>query len=166
REKAVRVDGPAELQAVYSRVAALHPEILVQEWIPGTADQLMIVGGYVTGNSEPLAYFTARKIIQSPDDFGTGCLVESCDIPELVEPTLRLWRALDHQGMAEVEYKYDLRTGEYKLIEINPRHWDWHQLGRASGVNLSWTAYCHLTGRPMTPTRTPIVRAKWIAEDA
>jgi predicted ATP-grasp superfamily ATP-dependent carboligase len=104
--------------------------------------------------------------VQSPDDFGTGCVVESIAIPELLAPTLRLWRNLAYQGMAEVEYKRDARDGQFKLIEINARHWDWHRLGRASGVNLSWVAYSHLTGKTVVPSRRPIVRMKWIAEDA
>jgi predicted ATP-grasp superfamily ATP-dependent carboligase len=90
--------------------------------------------------------------------------VESVDIPALLEPTARLLRSLGYQGMAEVEYKLDA-AGEYKLIEINPRHWDWHRLGNASGVNLTWTAYCHLTGRPVERWRLPTAPAKWIAED-
>jgi len=80
-----------------------------------------VLGGYVDEHSEPLAYFTARKILQFPDDFGTGCLVQSESLPELVEPTKRLWLALQYEGMAEVEYKHDPRTDEYRLIEINTR---------------------------------------------
>lgn len=163
--KAFRVDTAEELRREYENVAAVHPEILVQEWIPGPTRDIVIFGGYADEHSQPMAYFTARKIIQAPDDFGTGLVVESDDIPELVAPTLRLWRALGYQGMADVEYKRDARTGEFRLIEINTRHWDWHQLSRASGINLTWAAYCHLTGRPLT-VRAPIARARWIAEDA
>jgi predicted ATP-grasp superfamily ATP-dependent carboligase len=126
----------------------------------------VVLGAYVRENSEPVEYFTARKLLQSPDDFGTGCVVQSEDIPELLEPTRRLWKALGYQGIAEVEYKQDQKTGVYKLIEINARHWDQHQLGRASGVNVSWTAYCHLAGRPIEPVRMATRRVKWIAEDA
>ena len=68
--------------------------------------------------------------------------------------------------MAEVEYKMDPRTGEFKLIEMNTRHWDQHELGRASGVNLSWTAYCDLTGKEVTPARGRTTLAIWIAEDS
>jgi len=163
--KALRVDCWEQLSGAYDWLAEIHPEILVQEWIPGKARELVILGGYVGENSEPLAFFTARKIVQFPEDFGTGCLVESEGIPELLEPTQLLWRALAYQGMAEVEYKRDPRTREFKLIEINARHWDWHQLGTPSGVNLSWVAYRHLTRNLVTPTRPLMIRVKWIAED-
>jgi len=164
--KAFRVENAKQLENEYKRVSMVHPSILVQEWIPGCANQIVVLGGYVDENSEPLAYFTARKIVQSPDDFGTGCVVQSEDIPELLEPTSRLLKALRYQGMAEIEYKRNEATGEFELIEINTRHWDQHQLGRASGVNLTWTAYCHLAGRPVRPDSTSIRQVKWVAEDA
>ena len=162
--KAFLVRNMDELETEYAAVATVHPEVLVQEWIPGDTNQIVVLGGYVNENSAPLGYFTARKVVQSPDDFGTGCLVENVAIPVILEPTERLWRALHYEGMAEVEYKRDLRTGEFKLIEINTRHWDWHQLGCASGVNLSWIAYCHLAGRPEAPVHPKAAPAKWVAE--
>jgi D-aspartate ligase len=155
-----------ELRREYARVANVHPEVLIQEWIPGATDQIGVLGGYASEGGELLAYFTVRKILQSPDDFGTGCIVRSEAIPELLEPTVRLLRALGYQGMAEVEYKFDPRTGEHKLIEINTRHWDQHKLGEASGINLSWVAYGSLTGRKVELQRPAASRVTWIAEDA
>jgi D-aspartate ligase len=164
--KAFLVQNVVELETEYAQIASVTPEMLIQEWIPGRPDQIVILGGYVGEEGEPLAYFTARKLIQSPEDFGTGCIVESVDLPELLEPTIRLWRALKYRGMAEVEYKRDARTDESKLIEINTRHWDWHRLGMASGVNVSWAAYCDLAGISISKKNPPTLPAKWIAEDA
>jgi D-aspartate ligase len=164
--KGFLVNSPEELRREYHRVSGAHPEILVQEWIPGGVENLAVIGAYVGENSEPLAYFTARKLVQSPADFGTGCVVRSEEIPELLAPTRLLWRALHYRGMAEVEYKYDARTGEYRLIEMNTRHWDQHELGCASGVNLTWAAYCDLTGQPASRPRCRTTQTTWIAEDA
>jgi D-aspartate ligase len=165
--KAFLVESMEMLQKEYAMVRQAHREVLVQEWIPGGTENIVVIGGYVGANSEPLAYFTARKIVQSPDEyFGTGCIVRSEDIPELVEPTRRLWKVLDYRGMAEVEYKFDSRSNEFKLIEINTRHWDQHELGRASGVNLSWTAYGDLTGIGTQTNKVATVETTWIGEDA
>jgi D-aspartate ligase len=164
--KAFLVTTPQELYVEYECVREAHPEILIQEWIPGDTENIAVLGAYVGEDSQPLASFTARKVVQSPDDFGTGCVVRSEEIPELFEPTLRLWQTLGYQGMAEVEYKRDSRTGKFLLIEMNTRHWDQHNLGRASGINLSLTAYRHLTGQHVAPMRTATRRATWIAEDA
>jgi D-aspartate ligase len=133
-----------ELQEEYQRVSSVLPDVLIQEWIPGPTGQIAVLGGYVDEGGEPLTFFTAYKVLQSSDDFGTGCIVRSEEIPELLEPTIRLWRALEYQGMAEVEYKYDSRNGEHKLIEINARHWDQHHLGSARWLGKRtalWYAY-------------------------
>ena len=165
--KAFLIDSIQALKQEYAQVRLAHNEVLIQEWIPGGTENIVVMGGYVGADSEPLAYFTARKIVQSPDEyFGTGCIVRSEEIPELVEPTRRLWKALSYRGMAEVEYKLDRRSNEYKLIEINTRHWDQHELGRASGVNLSWTAYTDLIGGDVRFKKMPTTPTNWIAEDA
>lgn len=165
-KKGFRINDFQELCSEYQRLTAIHPQLLVQEWIAGPVDHIAVLGGYVGDNSQPLAFFTAHKIVQAPEDCGTGCIVESIDIPELLAPTVRLFKALDYTGMAEVEYKRDAVTGEFKLIEINTRHWDQHQLGRASGINLTWVAYAHLIGQAVSPEPRPIQRRKWVAEDA
>jgi D-aspartate ligase len=164
--KAYLAENEAQFRKEYELIGGITPELLVQEWIPGSNEKIVIFGGYIAHNGEPLAYFTARKLVQSPEDFGTGCVVESIALPELLKPTVKLCQALYYHGMAEVEYKKDDRTGEYKLIEINTRHWDWHRLGMASNVNVSWAAYCDLTG--INYVAQPHVNgvAKWVAEDA
>ena len=164
--KAVRVETCAQLGLDYDQISRVTPEVLVQEWIPGSTEQITVLGGYVNRRSELVSYFTARKVLQSPDDCGTGCIVQSEPIPGIVEPSRRLFKALGYKGMAEVEYKLDTASGNYKLIEINTRHWDQHALGLASGINLTWVAYCDLTERPLPAEEKTIVRAQWVAEDA
>lgn len=164
--KAFRAENFQQLQCEYSKVAAASPCVLAQEWVPGDTSSIVVMAGYVNAQSQPVAFFTARKLLQLPDDFGTGCIVASEPIAELHEPTLQLWKALHYHGMAEVEYKQDARTGEYKLIEINTRHWDQHRLAGASGINLSRIAYCDLVGNPAPAQhRQSTARATWIAED-
>lgn len=164
--KAIRVNDKHELEREYEVLSEIDGEVLVQQWISGSSDEIVILGGHVRKGGELLDYFTARKLVQSPDDCGTGCLVASEPIPEIIELSKRLCRALEYQGMAEIEYKYDRESREFRLIEINTRHWDWHRLGSASGINLSWTAYCDWTGHSLDSQAKPVARAKWIAEDA
>jgi D-aspartate ligase len=164
--KAIRVNDRDELKREYEVLSEIDGEVLVQQWISGSSDEIVILGGHVRKGGELLDYFTARKLVQSPDDCGTGCLVASEPILEIIELSKRLCRALEYQGMAEIEYKYDRESREFRLIEINTRHWDWHRLGSASGINLSWTAYCDWTGHSLDSQAKPVARAKWIAEDA
>jgi predicted ATP-grasp superfamily ATP-dependent carboligase len=166
RRKAFRADSLVELEQHYERVSRAHPEILLQEWVPGATDQIVVWGGHISRHDGLSAFFTARKILQSPEMFGTGCVVKSEELPELAEPSVRLCRALGYDGIAEIEFKRDSRDGKVKLIELNPRHWDWHQLGAASNVNLTWLTYCHLAGLPAKAVTPRFRRTKWVAEDS
>jgi len=165
--KAFRVNSMLELDREYARISRIRADMMLQEWIPGKTDRILVWGGYVSRRGGALTYFTARKLVQSPEDFGTGCVVENTCLPQLLEPTITLCRSLGYTGIAEIEYKRDPRDGKNKLIEINPRHWDWHQLGAASGVNITRAAYGDLIGDP-TPIMLPVQQkrtTKWVAED-
>ena len=163
--KAFMADSWEQLKAEYDSVATVNPDVLVQEWIPGSTKDIAIMGAYFGQGSEALGYFCARKLVQEPDDFGTGCVVQNVPLEEIVQPSLRLCKRLEYRGMAEIEYKRDENTGEYKLIEINTRHWDWHQLSHMSGVNLTRVAYTDLTGHRLDASTSPRPGGKWVAED-
>ncbi len=163
--KAFVVRSHQQLLDEYRSVSQVQPEVVLQEFIPGVDSDLVICGCYISRTREMLGHFTARKIIQSPTLFGTGCVVEACDTTELIAVTAKLLHACHYSGIAEVEYKHDPATERYCLIEINPRHWDQHQLGTKVGINLSWIAYNDyalnkvLIGRPMYDGRIA-----WVAE--
>ena len=48
---------------------------------------------------------------------------------------------LGHTGLSQVEFKRDPRDGVLRLMEINPRLWQWHGLAAACGVDLPRIAY-------------------------
>jgi predicted ATP-grasp superfamily ATP-dependent carboligase len=112
-----------------------------------------------------VAGFNTQKLVQAPEGFGTGCIVQCVHRPELRGPTAKLLSAMRYTGIAEVEYKRDSRTGKYQLIEVNPRPWDQHRLGHACGVDLIYLAYCELAGYPIQATVPRATGQKWIAED-
>lgn len=166
-QKAIIVESPEMLLEQYGGIAEAVREILVQEYIAGEDCDVVVCCAYIDERGEMLGHFTARKLRQDPPLVGTGCAVEAIEIAAIVEPTRRLLRAFNYAGMAEVEYKYDRTTDTYALIEINPRHWDQHELGQLVGVNLSLVAYRHLTGlaqTPQLPAYPPGARRIWIAE--
>jgi predicted ATP-grasp superfamily ATP-dependent carboligase len=165
--KAFLVRDADQLRSEYRQLSAISPEILVQEFISGEDTDIVVCAGYVNDRHDLVAYFTARKLRQSPPLFGTGCAVEATDVPAIIPITRSLLQACRYTGLAEVEFKHDQSSGTYSLIEVNPRHWDQHQLGTLAGINLSWVAYQEMTGRSAKP-QAPIYRTgtqyKWIAE--
>jgi D-aspartate ligase len=164
--KAIAIHSLEQLFSEYAQISRVNCQVLLQEMIPGDDDQLFIAACYLDKNSNLVASFTAQKLVQSPSLFGTGCIVQTVDRPELVEPAAKILKCMQFTGIAEVEFKWDSICGEFKLIEINPRPWDQHRLGNACGVDLVYLAYCELAGRPMPVTAKQVSGHRWIAEDA
>lgn len=163
--KAIGVSSEEELLREYGAIALADKRALLQEMIAGGDDRLIVAAGYLSRQSRWVAGFNAQKLVQIPEGFGTGCIVQSVDRPELLESTARLLETMGFSGIAEVEYKWDAKSGEYKLIEINPRPWDQHRLGNACGVDLMYLAYCDHAGLAPPESRKPDPGHKWIAED-
>jgi predicted ATP-grasp superfamily ATP-dependent carboligase len=164
--KAVSIASRDLLLAEYAVLARADCRVLVQEQIAGDDDCLLIAACYVDRNGTFRSGFNTQKVVQTPPGFGTGCIVQSADRPELFDRTTRLLRAMDFTGIAEVEYKWDAASSDYKLIEVNPRAWDQHRLGSAAGVDLTYLAYCDHAALPMPEMPRRVTAQKWVAEDA
>jgi D-aspartate ligase len=164
--KAIAVASAEQLLAEYAVIAGADPRALVQEAIPGADDCLIVTACYIDRQSRFQAAFNIQKLVQTPPGFGTGCIVQSANRPELLDRTIRLLQAMEFTGVAEVEYKWDARDNEYKLIEVNPRPWDQHRVGAAGGVDLMYLAYCDCAGLPKPALQVDLSPRKWVAEDA
>jgi predicted ATP-grasp superfamily ATP-dependent carboligase len=86
---------------------------------------------------------------------------EAVWVDEVVDQGLRLLRAVGFQGISQVEFKRDPRDGVYKLMEINPRLWQWHGLAAACGVDLPRIAYSDLLGERPSPARMKGAGRRW-----
>jgi D-aspartate ligase len=148
-----------ELEAAYQRALPYDP--LVQELVPGGDDALYTLGAYVSADGEALGMFCGRKLRQTPPGAGTCRVGESVWVDEVVEHGLRYLHGLGYYGLAQVEFKRDARDGEYKLMEINPRLWQWHGLAAACGVDLVDLAHRELLGERVQRKRTDGARKRW-----
>ncbi|HTR37106.1 MAG TPA: hypothetical protein VMH80_14465 [Bryobacteraceae bacterium] len=163
--KAICLGSAEGLIEEYKLVAAADPRVVIQEVVPGGDDQLFIAACYMDRSAHLAAAFTAQKVLQVPEGFGTGCIVQTADRPELIAEASGLLQAIRFSGIAEVEFKWDAVSASYKLIEINPRPWDQHRLGHAAGVDLIYAAYCDFAGLAVAPGQRNPERWKWVAED-
>jgi predicted ATP-grasp superfamily ATP-dependent carboligase len=163
--KAVIAETAAELERFYDAIAPLDSLMCVQEFIPGDDTELAILGAYVNARSGAQVWYTARKLLQYPAFAGTGIAVRSAAVPQIVEPSLKLLAAVGYSGPAEVEFKYDRRTGDFKLIEINTRFWDQHALGAACGADLVGALVDDLLHGRARRSGGDGASVTWIAED-
>lgn len=159
RRHSFRCETINELEIAYERALPYDP--LIQEYIPGADDALYTLGAYVSGEGEALGVFSGRKLRQTPPGAGTCRVGEAVWVDDVVEQGLRYLSGLGYHGLAQVEFKQDQRDGRYKLMEINPRLWQWHGLAAACGVDLVDLAYRDLLGEPVEPKRGTGARLRW-----
>ncbi|MHC3436929.1 carboxylate--amine ligase [Natrialbaceae archaeon A-gly3] len=129
---------------------AAHPDVaaefVFQEYVRGLSDSMYTVGIYATDGGLK-GVFTGRKVRGYPPDVGDCKVGQAQSVPDhLLETTRAICADLSYDGIAEFEFKRDARTGEFFLIEVNPRSWSWVGITPACGVSLPWIAYADLTG--------------------
>lgn len=117
-----------------------------QELIPfdGTNKTISFCAFCVEG--EIKTYWMGKKMREHPLKFGTATFTESVFEQECLNNSIKLLKHLNYSGVCEVEYLYDPRVKEYKLIEINARTWLWVGHARACGVDFAKIAYNYVNG--------------------
>lgn len=146
----------------FDKIAAIMGEdnIIVQEYIPGPMTELYNYATVMKAG-KPYGIFTGKKIRQHPRDFGVGTAAASVNDPELERVGTELLRACEYEGVGYIEFKKDPRDGLYKLIEINPRLWNFMDLAFVMGVDIPWNLYCYATGQSI-PEATGTGEYTWI----
>jgi D-aspartate ligase len=150
KDKAWRANSRGQLRDLFARASAIvdTPEVMVQELIPGGGErQFAYCAMFKDGRA--LASMVARRWRQHPPEFGrSSTYCETVDLPVLERLSERYLSAIDYYGLAELEYKLDARTGEYKLLDFNARTWGYHTLGPKAGVDFPWLLYSDQMERP------------------
>jgi D-aspartate ligase len=153
--KAWRAQTMDELRQIYRKAARyISPEeILVQQIIPGDGSHQVSYCAFFC-NGQAQGSLVARRARQHPREFGRAATyVESIELPIIEELSQRFLKAIDYYGLVEVEFKHDLRDGEYKLLDVNARSWGFHSLGSAAGVDFSYMLYADQIGKLLTHCR-------------
>jgi len=163
--KALPADNPSELQRGFAQMSRyIQPEeILVQERIPGGGENQF---SFCAVCKDGIAYasLVAQRRRQYPVDFGNAStFVETTDQPVVEAAGRRFLKSLRFDGLCEVEFKFDPRDGKYKILDVNPRTWGWHTLGKASGVDFPYLLWRQAVGLPVDPLG-PRTNAAWIRE--
>jgi D-aspartate ligase len=153
KAKAWRAENRDELKLMFEKALPLvgSSEILVQEIIPGDGTTQFSSCVFFK-NGKAIATMEAQRWRQHPPEFGRAAtFVESLDLPEIVEPTLRLLGEMNYYGLVEVEYKLDHRDGKYKLLDVNTRTWGFHALGSPAGADFSYLQFADQIGEVVEP---------------
>jgi predicted ATP-grasp superfamily ATP-dependent carboligase len=125
----------------------------MQEIIPGDGDcQVSYCVFYRDGQAH--STLCAKRLRQHPREFGRAATyVETADLPEIEENSLRFLKAINFYGIAEVEYKRDPRDGKFKLLDVNARAWGFHGLGLVAGVDFPYLLFADQMGIATEPCK-------------
>jgi predicted ATP-grasp superfamily ATP-dependent carboligase len=156
---------PRELRTLYRdhEYLAAH-QSMIQQRIVGAG-----IGVFVLfDRGELVADFAHRRLREKPPGGGVSVLCESEPVAgPLRDHAIRMLGPLRWHGVAMLEYKQDLRTGECFLIEVNGRFWGSLQLAVDAGVDFPALA-CELAlgHRPqLVPPYKLGVRSRWLLGD-
>jgi predicted ATP-grasp superfamily ATP-dependent carboligase len=159
RSKAIPVKTPQALRELGQILLPRTTEFLVQRFIPGDDDEHYDVHAYIDRQGRAVATYCGRKWRIEPPHAGSGCYVESTLLPELEKLAVDILTRIGYRGIANLNFKRDSVTGEFKLMEINPRVSQWNILPTRCGVNLAWIAYldaCSLPPQAMPERRVGV----------
>jgi predicted ATP-grasp superfamily ATP-dependent carboligase len=159
--KCARADDYETLATLFARARALGIPVCVQELLQGPMDAIYGVHLYADAQHRLLGAATGRKLRQLPGDFGTGTLCEVVRHDEALDLAERFCREARYHGIGGLEFMADPRTGQLKLIEINPRGVHWMGLSLVAGVDLPYLKYADLIGVPIRQTQTRFT-GRWV----
>lgn len=157
---------PQELAALLDRYAPVGHWPLIQQYCRGVGLGQML---YMDGGQATLR-FQHRRLHEWPPEGGVSTLCRA--EPRNAHATQMglseaLLRALDWQGQAMVEYRYEAESGRYWLMEVNGRFWGSLPLARHCGALFAWEAYRRtvLGQTDVAPTPRDTLRARYMVPE-
>jgi D-aspartate ligase len=132
------------------------PGVIVQEYIPREQAQDWIVHLYCDANSDCRCLFTGVKIRSWPPHNGATATAYALANPSLAQLTERFCKSLGFRGIADLDWRLDLRDGQYKLVDFNPRVGNQFRLfATERGIDVVRALHLDLTGREVPPGTVP-----------
>lgn len=160
--KSVKFEKIQELQEFYNRVKSLTEKFIIQRWIEGDDSELFSFHVYYNKDAQPVAYYAGRKIRTYPPDSGISTFLELVDEPRIVKLGLSILNKFNFKGVAKIDFKRDIFTDKFYVLEINPRFNLWNYLGACSGINIPAIAYHDLFDRSYNRSSSIRKKYRWL----
>src|SRR5437868_1681499 len=108
-----------DIPRIFPRPCVFSPPLMLQEYCPGEGLGVEVL----IHNGECIAVFQHRRLKELPYTGGVAVLaISEAPDPDLVRAALTLLRALEWEGVAMVEFRYDRLTRSASLMEVNGRY--------------------------------------------
>ena len=134
---------------------------LIQELLPNGKD---VIGAFfLCHKGKVIGAYTHKRIRTSPEEGGVTVLSSIYDNPQLIEQGKELLEKAGWEGLIMLEFLYDERCKQYKLIEANPRLWGSVMLSEFAGANLLSNYIRICIGEPtVAPNIKKDVYIRWL----
>ncbi|MFH1261856.1 MAG: hypothetical protein V1495_00180 [Pseudomonadota bacterium] len=152
-KKAILMNSREELVSTYERLVNVTPNLVVQEYIPGSDETLYQCQAYCAEAGKVAGYFIGRKLRTQPIHFGRSTYTRSWWDPEVARVGIETLEKIGYLGATDVDLKKHEKTGRVYVLEINPRFSLLNYLATYSGVNLPLANYNDCFGLPLPPMR-------------
>jgi predicted ATP-grasp superfamily ATP-dependent carboligase len=162
-QKAYLVQDPEELIAAYYNFSDGEPRAIIQEWIPGGDGDIYFCLQCYARAGKLLGSFCGRKIRQWPPLSGGTASCEPVENPFLEELTTKFFSTFGFHGLCSMEFKRNVETNEYFLIEPTVGRTDWQSdVANANGVPLPYLSYCELAGLQIPEIQRARRKVRWV----
>jgi predicted ATP-grasp superfamily ATP-dependent carboligase len=162
-QKAFLVQDKEELYRLYWMWKQWVPRMVLQEWIPGTDQNLIFGLFYCDHNGHVKAHFSGRKVRQYIPDCGTASMAEAWADAQALAQTHRILERLRYRGVGAIEYKLDTEDNTYKVLELTVgRTEHLFALASANGTNIPYQAYCDLIQQPQQGSSRQRIKTKYL----
>lgn len=164
RDRYAVVRTPGEVRSALDRLGKVTHDLIIQELVEGDGIGVEMLYDF---DGRAVASFCHRRLREYPLTGGPSTYCESIRHPVAEFHARALLDHLRWTGLAMVEFKIDARTGEPKLMEINPRPWGSMALPIAAGTDFPWLAFQLARDKRLAPQPHPRagVRLRFLITD-
>ena len=135
--------------------------MILQQMIPGPESQIFSYHAFIDRSGSVLSEFCGRKHSTFPVEYGRSAFIEVYEDRRVTELGREYVARAGVSGVVKLDFKFDSRTDEYYLLEVNSRFSIWNWPGAIAGRNLPAVAYRSLTGEPQVGAGAPARNVFW-----
>jgi predicted ATP-grasp superfamily ATP-dependent carboligase len=161
-EKVFTAGGADELINRCRDILSHKLELILQSFVPGPVSNIRICCAYISQSGAVLGSHVVQKIRQYPPVFGEAAMAVTVDDPQVHELGLKFALGAGYRGPCNVEFKRDDRNNTWKLMELNPRFWNYTSLGPSAGSDLPLLNYLDAAGQNPAPRPGFKVGVHWL----
>lgn len=154
-DRATRFDNINEAKAHCAAILKLNGQAIVQEWVEGSDCEIYFCLFFCDEAGRPLRIFTGRKLSAFPPQVGsTAICIAAPDMRTQLEAlTERLTTRIQFSGIGGLEFKRDVKTGAFVIIEPTVGRTDWQEeIATLSGINIPQAAVLYASNQTIGQT--------------